>query len=133
MPHAVAWTFWLPCNHDQDEGQEEDLEGPAEIEGDSPYLMEEEADLNEFARPESNQQTGKRSSPRDGALSTFLLLLSFLFGRGGSFLSLPVADELSSLVGESDAEDGKFLRLLTEDSSFVGELNDEERLECLFE
>jgi hypothetical protein len=55
-PHAVAWTVWFPwlppSSHNQEEDQEEDGVGAAEIEGESPYLIEDELEANNSPSPD---------------------------------------------------------------------------------
>lgn len=133
-PHAVAWIVWFPwwlppSNHDQEENGVE----AAEIEGESPYLIEEEFEVNESPMQESEREIRDRSS--SGGVGTLSIWLFFL-GRGGNCLLLIAAGD----VGDSLAEVGKCLLLFIVASSLVGEVEveggcdgREERFDCLLE
>lgn len=119
-PHAVAWTVWFPwvppiSNQDQEEDQFDDGVAAAEIiDGESPYRMEAESELNDSPIPDSVRATWERSSSGGVTLvsNTTLLLLLLLavvavfLGSGGNCLLLfAQAETVSSFVGDSQEEE----------------------------
>uniref|UniRef100_A0A2P2PK33 WD repeat-containing protein 44 n=1 Tax=Rhizophora mucronata TaxID=61149 RepID=A0A2P2PK33_RHIMU len=102
----------------------------------SPYLGEEELEVNDPSMPESIQKSGDNSS--SGGVRALSMLL-FFFGSGGNcFFPFTAAAKFSYLVGNSLAEGRKCLLQFATASSLVRDVQAEEsceaeeRFDCIF-